>query len=418
MLLFLMSWLVNWLGSYFFDFFHPFDDKSYSHFITVILVSIWMGIRVVKFLTPPTALLLGTAKSVNIHLVAILNQSLRPYRFVSLLDLKKEHIFPLFVNDVMFNNLRTVNGYEWRTVVHHLMDVVPLIIVDNAVSTEYVDDEMNRIKKFGYGNKVVSFSSANYGWEINSIQSDIGTVVNAAKQLGEEMIPEIQEYLLQPTNVKQRMKAQHYYNLMIKCVPRQVRFTPDINAMLIKAHYILSWTMENYIRDCKQAIGSDISVSLLEDIPLKVSIQEDSNYIKQSRGLDEVMGISLSALDLAIQTSGHQQSFNIANAHNKVGKCARFSREWDVALDHLTKAIEMLNLISNDVIMQPINLEQIQGELADAYFLRGEVFMARFRKTKLFSDCDNAESDFRASILIDEKLGQDSSDTLCRIKQL
>lgn len=418
MLLFLMSWFVNWIGSYFFDLFHPFDDKSYSHFITVILVSFWMGIRVVKFLTPPTALLLGTAKSVNIHLVAVLNQSLRPYRIVSLLDLKKEHISPVFVNDVMYNNLRTVNGYEWRTVVHHLMDVVPIIIVDDAVSTEYVDDEMKRIKRFGYEYKVVSFSSAAYGWEINAIQTGIENVVSAAKQLGEELVPKIQSFLLQPMDTKQRLKAQKYYNSMLKTVPWQVRFKSDINAMLIKAHYILDWTMKNYIIDCKQIVKGDISTYLLEDIPLKVSIEEDENYISQSRGLDEVRGISHSALDLAKQTPGPMQLFNIANAHHKIGKCARYSREWDDALHNLTKAIEMFIQMSDGVIINNKNEKQIQDELTNAFFHRGEVHMALFRKTTLKSNRDNAEYDFHISMRIDQKYGWDSTIPQLRLKCL
>jgi tetratricopeptide (TPR) repeat protein len=418
MLSFLVSWFVNWIGSYFFDFFHLFDDKTYSHFITVIMVSIWMTMRVIKFLTPPTALLLGTAKSVNIHLVAILNQSLRPYRIVSLLDLKKEHIFPAFVKDVMYNNLRTVNGYEWRTVVHHLMDVVPIIIVDDAVSTEYVDDEMNRIKRFGYEYKVVSFSSADYGWEINAIQSGIGAVVNAAKKLGEELVNKIQPFLLIPIDTRQRMKAQEYYNLMIKKVPWRVRFKSDINAMLIKAHYILAWTMENYIKDCKQNVQGDISAWLLEDIPLKVSIEEDENYIKRSRGLDEVRGVSTSALQLAIQSSDPLQLFNIANAHHKIGKCARYSREWDDALKHLTKAIEMFSQMSDGVIIDHLNEKQIQDELTNAFFHRGEVYMALFRETESQSDRENAVYDFNVSMRIDQKFGWDSTITSCRIKSL
>lgn len=418
MLLFLISWFVNWIGSYIFDYFQPFDDKTYSHFITVILVSIWMLIRVVKFLLPPTALLLGTAKSVNIHLVAILNQSLRHYRIVSLLDLRKEHIFPVFVKDVMYNNLRTVNGYEWRTVVHHLMDVVPIIIVDDAVSTEYVDDEMNRISRFGYEYKVVSFSSAAYGWEINAIQSGIGIVLSAAKQLGEELVHKIQSFLLQPIETKQRFKAQKYYNSMIQAVPRLVRFKSDINAMLLKAHYILEWTIENYITDCKQNVQGDISDWLLEDIPLKVSNEEDENYIIQSRGLDEVRGISFSALDLAKQTPSPLQLFNIANAHHKIGKCARYSREWDDALHYLTKAIELFIQMSDGVLIHQLNEKEIQDELTNAFFHRGEVYMALFRKTGSQSDRESAIYDFHVSMRIDQKFGWDTTITKNRLKCL
>ncbi len=409
--------IIHFLGGDILEILRPLDAFARSQRIPVLLISAWQLNRVVGYLLPPACLLLGTAKSVNVHLVAVLSRSLRPYRVLSLLDLK-EHIFPPFVFDVMFNNLRTVNGHEWRTVVHHLMDVVPLIIVDTAVRTESVNAEMHRIERFGYEYKVVPFSTAKYGNEINALESGIGAVIGAAQRLGDELTPQILKLLKQPTDIARRWSAQQNYNAMIKSVPRPVRFNSNINGMLIKAHFILAWTMENYLRDCKNNVPVGQSFQLIEDIPSCVTPAEEMAYLRQSRGLDEVRGIVSSALDLAFMTPGPQQTFNIANAHTKIGKCARFSRDWDAALEHLGKAIEMLSQMTNGIIAPPIDLRQIHMELADAYFLRGEVYMARYRQTASNFDHDNAESNFHASILLDKELGQDSSETVNRIHDL
>jgi hypothetical protein len=413
----LVPLIINFVGADLLGILRPFDAFARSYRIPALLIFAWQLDRVIGFLLPPAGLLLGTAKSVNVHLVAVLNQSLRDYRIMALLDLK-EHIFPLFVSTVMFNNLRTANGHEWRTVVHHLMDVVPLIILDTAVRTEYVDAERDRIERLGYENKVVSFSTTDYGYDINALESGIGAVVDAAQLLGGEMVPRILTGLQQPTDIARRWRAQQDYNAMIRSVPRPVRFNSDINAMLIKAHFILAWTMENYLRDCKQTVQGEPSAWLLEDIPSAVTPAEDEAYLRQARGLDEVRGIAFSALDLALQTPGPRQTFNIANAHNKIGKCARFSRDWETALDHLDKAIAMLSPMCEDGNSLPEHLRQAQQELADAYFLRGEVQMARYRQTAADSARESAASDFHTSILIDDQLGQDSSDTASRLRSL
>jgi len=409
--------IINFIGSDMLGMLRPFNALARSQRIPALLVFIWQLERVAGYLLPPTGLLLGTAKSVNVHLMAVMNRKLHPYRIVSLFDLK-EHIFPLFVSDVMFNNLRTVNGHEWRTIVHHLMDVVPLIIVDTAVRTEYVDAEMHRIERFCYEYKVIRYSTVAYGKEINALESGIEAVVEASQQLGDELAPQILARLEKPSDIARRWQAQQNYNAMIQSVPRPVRFNSDINGMLIKAHFIAAWTMENFLRDCKKATPDEQSTWLLEDIPSRVTPEEEKAYLRQSRGLDEVRGIAFSALDLAEQTSGPQQEFNIANAHNKIGKCARFSQDWQTALDHLGKAVEMFRQMSNGVNLPPGQLRQIQTELADAHFLRGEVHMARFRQTASISDCDNAKSDFSVSMLIDRELGQDSSETVQRLAVL
>jgi len=409
------AFIVNLIGADILGMIRPLDEFARSQMMYCLFMLAWQTDRVVGYLLPPTGLLLGTAKSANVHLIGVLHRRLSPYRVVSLLDLN-EHIFPPFVFAVMYNNLRTVNGHEWRTIVHHLMDVVPLLIVDKAVRTEYVDAELHRIERFGYDYKVVSFSSAAYGKEINALESGIGDVVDAAQKLGDELAPRILERLENPLDIARRLKAQREYNAMIRSVPRQFRFHSDINGMLIKAHYILAWTMENYLRNCKQTVPDGHSSWLLEDIPSSVTPDEEEEYLRQSRGLDEVRGIALSALDLARETPGPQQTFNIANAHNKIGKCARFSRDWKTALEHLGAAVEQFTQMTNGIT--PESRRKVQQELADSHFLRGEVHMACYRQTASISDRDHAESDFRASMSLDEQLGQDSSVTEFRIQKL
>lgn len=408
---------INWIGVDF-GWLRPFDDTARSLRLPAFLIFIWQLGRVFGYLLPPTALLLGTAKSVNIHLVAVLNNELRPYRVVSLLDLEKEHIIPLLARTVMYNNLRTVNGYEWRTVVHHLMDVVPLIIVDTAVRTEYVEAEQHRIEYFGYSYKVISYSSAAYGSKISALESGIGDVVDAAQKLGEELVPSIQSQLPKIADQDRRWKAQREYTAMVRSVPRPIRFHSDINAMLIKAQCILGWAMENFLRDCKQAPAGTPPESLIEDLPSRVTPAEEMAYLRQSRGLDEVRGIAFSALDLAAQTPGPQQEFNVANAHNKIGKWARFTRDWDAALIHLGKGIEILTPMGKGGGPLVNERQRIQQELADAHFLRGEVFMARFRQTALPTDRERAVAEFCACMALDVTLGNDTAQSARRLASL
>ena len=408
---------LNAIGANLQHFISPFPDAALAARVPTLLIFIWQLDRVVGYLLPPSGLLLGTAKSVNVHLVAVLHGKLNPYRVVSLLDIK-EHIFEPFVTRVMYNNFRTANGHEWRTVVHHLMDVVPRIIVDTAVRTVYVDAELERIERFGYGYKVIWFSSGAYGNEINANESGIAAVVKGAEELGLALAPNILKGLEESNDAARRWKAQKQYNAMIRSVPRLFRFDSDINSMLMKAHFILDWAMVNYMRDCKQYAQDAQLSELLEDIPSKVSPEEEEAYLRQSRGLDEVRGIGFSALDLAKNTKGPNQEFNIANAHVKIGKCARFSRDWESALHHLGKGIEML---SHMVQIGHQNAEELSTdrlELTIAHFLRGEVYMARYRQTRSESDRHSAAADFEASSGLDRELGKDSPENASRLREL
>lgn len=408
---------VDFIGSDLLGVSQPAPAGSRALRVPALMVVVWQLEQIAGFLVPPAGLLLGTAKSVNVHLVAVLHRMTAPNRVVSLLEIK-EHIFPPFVQAVMFNNLRTVNGYEWRTVVHHLMDVVPLILVDTAVSTEYVDAELERIKRYDLEYKVIAFSSAPYGLETNALEAGGSKVVEEAEELGKELTPKVMELLKHPTDITRRWNAQLTYNAMIKSVPNAVRFSSDINGMLVKAHYILAWTMERYLLDCKELSVGKQPACLIEDIPSRVTQEEEESYLRHARGFDEVRGISFSALDLARQTQVPKQAFNIANAHNKIGKCARFSHDWEAAFHHLGEAIEMFRQMSAGSDVPTEDFQQIQQELADAYFLRGEAHMVCYRQTDSAAQRESALSDFRASIVLDQEVGRDSGETAERIASI
>ena len=157
---------------------------------------------------------------------------------------------------------------------------------------------------------------------------------------------------------------------------------------------------------------------LLEDLQSAVSPADEERYLRNSRGLDEVKNISISALELAERTPGSQQTFNIANAHNKIGKCARFSKDWKNAITHLAKAIEILTRMKNDRHISSDQMGKICKELADAHFLLGEVYMGRYRTSMLPSDSGKAEINFRTSLALDQELGQDSAETSRRLRDL
>ncbi len=165
---------------------------------------------------------------------------------------------------------------------------------------------------------------------------------------------------------------------MISAVPPSFRFDSSMNGMLAKAHYIMHWHHIRYLRDCKGISHDEIAGRHLEDVPSIVPATAEKQYLQESRGLEEFESIAISALEMAEETPGDQQAFNIANSYTKLGKVARCRQDWDTAVSNLNEAIRRLDCI---ITATPTPfVVAARHELADACFLLGEVHMARYRR--------------------------------------
>jgi tetratricopeptide (TPR) repeat protein len=203
---------------------------------------------------------------------------------------------------------------------------------------------------------------------------------------------------------------QKVYDEMNFALPRQLISPESMNAMLYKGHYILDYTYKIFLQECKSTNISQFSNKLIEDIPTIISEEYEYEWLQNSRELDEIENIFITALELAKDTLGENQEFNIANSYVKLGKLARFRRDWDSAINNLNEAINRLKKIrirSHEV--------SVLKELADAYFILGEVYMAIHRQNNNEKEKNMAENNFQLSIELDKELKQDYSTTSNRL---
>ncbi len=97
--------------------------------------------------TPPAVLLLGKSRPEAIDLRGRLEQGVYPYRIVALFD--NSDISPSASqfrrNLLEWDNLRVIKGGQWRSVVHSLMDKVPIVVIDTRIASPAVNEETERI---------------------------------------------------------------------------------------------------------------------------------------------------------------------------------------------------------------------------------------------------------------------------------
>jgi hypothetical protein len=123
---------------------------------TVSLLFFWLHIVLYQS-TPPSVLLLGTSNGECVRLRHKLERGLYPYRVVVLFDphAASPSDFSLFARNLLeWDNLRTTSG-NWRSVVHPLMDMVPIIVMDTRFPTPGVIEEAKRVTTEGLSGKTV-----------------------------------------------------------------------------------------------------------------------------------------------------------------------------------------------------------------------------------------------------------------------
>jgi hypothetical protein len=361
-------------------------------------------IKLCEIGVPPTILFLSTSSPLSVKTMARLNLALPYCRVVSLLD-PRERLPYEEVKSFFQNDLRTTNVYEWRSIVFHLMDVVPIIVIDAQSSMAGVREELQRLEQRGYLNRtayVVDDESPpppSDRWE----------------RVARETLPFWVGYRLQLQHDQtERLARQAQFDAMLAAVPAAVRDPQRFEAMVVKARYIQNAEVRRFIRVCKGADPDEAGDCLLENIPSQVTRDEEVRFLRESRALEEVEILLRSAMEEVECKADANQQFNIANSYNSLGVLARLRCDWPEAERLIEEAVRRLQ----PLLTTSTQRKSASQELATAFYNLGEVSMARYRETQVQTDLHRAEDYFLKSIEVDRQVGGDTSSAERRLRDL
>jgi hypothetical protein len=371
-----------------------------EYFLAGFAVQIYALVRTADVILPPTIMLLGTSVQEVTHTLAHLNALLPAHRTVALLQPRERLPFDV-VQGFYFNNLRTAHAYEWRSIVFHLMDVVPVIVIDAPGNSAAVAEEIKRIKARGYQSRAVFVGEG-------------GRREGASARVPRDRLaPWIASHLARLTDAGERSGRQDEIAAMLAYVPLRFRDPQTVYDMVTKARYIEDYEVGRFV---VRQLGTEPEWSatpLLEDLPPEAQRGAELCMLRTSRGLDEVRTLLIGALEWVAQNPDPASAFNAASAHNKFGRLARLEGKWDEAIRECSDAAAQFERLTGD----PDRLS-VLGELSVAHFTLGEVYMARYREARHAADRDKAKEHFLRSLAIDRQTGEDMRLTHLRLESL
>lgn len=427
--------------------------------IIAILVIVQFALR---YLVPPSVILLAPSRSSSVAPLVNLTRKVKPHRLITLIE-HQEHVFFMDWEEIFPGNLRLNHGMGWRSTVHYLTDVVSVTIVDARFENPSVLEETQRQIKRKITGRTVFLTNADGSSPILEAcrnQTDIQQLRLADEDSAAELTKDLLSALCKNDANwwTDSFNFQRSYDLMGKAVPRRFRQPRSIYEMLVKAYCLMDYAYKIFLREYKGCTLEKVKGKLVEDIPSLSTPEKELQWLTDSRELDEVENIFMSVLEWAqglsdVRAPGEsendfrsrleqvkglsngkeleeiifmsvlkraqkppnkEQTFQIASTTTKLGKLARFRREWERAKEYLTRATTLFeSLQQSDPSDRPV-----AAELADAHFLLGEVFMAQYRQTGAPSDRESSQRNFIASIALDQKLGQDYAETSKHIDAL
>ena len=379
-----------------------YDDPS-ELFLFCLAGEALSFVYLADILVPPTVLLLGASVKTNLLSLAALNAALPCYRTVALLRWGERLPFDA-VRPFYFNNLRTENAYEWRTIVFHLMDVVPVIVIDGRVDSPAVAEEVARIRRKGYLDRVVFVAE-----EAGSGPDEPGINRIARADLPAWVLDRAQS----PAGRIDRLRRQDEIAAMLAGIPAGARNPQTIQAMVYKSRALEAYAVWRFFRECKGIIYDVKDMRLMEDVPSRVTRAEERKFLRESRALEEVEVLLKSVREFVEQNRDENSAFNIANSINSLGRLARVCGGWDDAIRHIEEAIGHLMPLTRTA-----HAAEARMELATAHFNLGEVYMARYREGGDPEDRGKAARNFRESRMYDRHAGADTTLTDHRLNSL
>ena len=362
--------------------------------IVCIAALIYFSTGTGSLLLPPSVLYLSVSSNQSTLLFTSLANRLRHLRFLTLIRPSGE-VSPTMTINLKMNTIRTFNDVEWRSTVFHLMDVVPLIVMDKYQETPQLYEEFMRIKQKGYQARTILIRQP--------------TSPNDLAQL-------IEKQLREPIDLANRLKRQDEFARMFKHIPPSLHNPNTVADCVRKARAIEYYAMCQFLKNCKKPGSHDYGSRILEDLPSKVTREEEKEYLSSCRALEEAEIILKSVLEDEEKSSEEFRDINIAIALNGIGRVERLKCNWEQAIKYLDDAIQRLKAIV--VASRPDGKSMIHAELATAHFNMGDTLMARYRDEKNDSDRQNAIRHFEKTLRIDVSLGGDQLVTKERLKAL
>jgi hypothetical protein len=338
--------------------------------------------------TPPAILLLGPSSPELERLLASLNRDFPQFRTVALLRPGQAALSAGYRWSAFSNNFYARDLYQWRLIVFHLMDVVPLVILCDD-KRRAVEEERRRLQMRGYIDRTFT--------------TQPGLLANPTerRRLRDWLIDRLRHVADQEV----RLTRQLYFVRMRSSVPGQFWYPKTVQQVVAKAKLLERFALTGFLETCKRGGVAAYSGQLLEDIPSAVSRAEELQYLRQDRAFEEIEVLLRSANDV-VQGTGDYAEFNEANLYNKRGLLARFRGEWERAEREIETAIRLLTPMTSS---SSSHLAAIAfQEIGTAYYNLGDVFLARCRETKNSALRDRAKECYRLSVVNDEKGGGDT----------
>lgn len=369
-----------------------------EYFLFALAGQVYLFSQAAEFLLPPTVLLLGSSTQAVSTTLWVLNLQLPDHRSVSLLRAPDDwsRLGPLVPHEVRrafhWNNLRTASNYEWRSIVFHLMDVVPIIVIDADTNRAAVAEELDRIVRRRYQDRtaMVAETAAEGEQTIRRVPRDA-------------LAGWIRVQLDLCVDFDGRLRRQQEIGDMIAALPTADRDPQSILGLVSKSRSIVLYETTRLIHRCRPTPPPPTEMPLLEEIPSPSERAKELGAFRAARGLEEVEILEASALEWLEQNPGATTELNRAINSNSRGHLARLRGDFTEAVRLMGDAIRRLE----DLRSGPLAPHAIP-ELATAYFNLGEIHMARFLERAGEEERSAAAECFEKCIAIDRHLGADT----------
>ncbi len=367
---------------------------------------VWALQKTALMVVPPTVLLLGTSNE-DIYLNIKELRKLSHCRTVTLIHPLAEFEVSFFRQLFFYNYFRTTTRYQWRSIVFHLMDVVPVIVFDAKSDTVFVDEEKKRIERCNYLYKTLFVTS--------SLDNSDHHQDKAARSVERSALADnIQQYLKILDDTGVRTSRQADFNTMLKAVPKKIRYPGSEYGLIIKAQILAAYGRQQFLHVCKGIRPGEDPGGLIEDIPSVVSHDEGLRYLNENRALEEAELVLTSVQEELIKAPDENNCLNLGNVCNKRSQIQRLRGEWEKAISLSEEAMKNLARM----LSEPLRKDQAQREIATSHYIMGEILMARFRKLKAPEDRSKAIYHFNRSILYDREVNGDTHPAEKRLREL
>ena len=381
-------------------------DLSYDHILLNLAFLLWALEKIARIIVPPTILFLGTSnEEISINLKEF--RKISNYRTVTLINPSVDFEISFFRRLSFYNYLRARTHYQWRSIVFHLMDVVPVIVFDAKCNTDFIKEERKRIERCHYLYKTIFVTSTREDPDtIND--KNVRTVERRA------LSSSIRNYLKNIDDTQIRSHRQADFNNMLKVIPKKCRYPKTEYELVLKAQIMAAYGRQQFLRFCKGIQPEEDNYDLIEDTPSQVSRDDELRYLRESRALEEAEILLNSVQEELLENPDENNDFNMGNLCNKFAQIARIKREWEKAIKLSKEAMGHLN----PLMLNPQRKDEATREIATTHFIMGEVYMARFRDLNESVDRSRAIDNFNRSIIFDREVSGDISIAERRLRAL